>query len=95
MQKLLDQIVKNEIELLPDREHCLDGGTIMFSVKLADGQIRQMFLDRRLGSKTPDQFYADAYPDRQGSLRLGKNDILAGRVCDFLTHSQNESGLAS
>ncbi len=47
-----------------------DGGTTMFTIKDAVGKSFDIYIDHRLGTKTPGAIYLAAYPSDSHSVRV-------------------------
>ena len=83
MNQLLQQIVDGEYEISPEKQYFRDGGTIGFGIRGSDGKVQYLYLDRRMNSATPDEFYLGAYPDNADeSFCLGSCDDLVAMLND-------------
>ena len=80
MDDILQKIVEGDYVIQPNISVALDGGTISFVVKNDNDEAKEFYLDRRMRTETRDVFYGYAYPEREGSVRLGSNDALVAKV---------------
>lgn len=75
-QKRTNDFVQGNIRIVPPVQRVglgavmEDGGTTMFTVKDAAGKSFDIYIDYRLGTKTPGAVYLIAYPGESGSVRV-------------------------
>jgi len=74
--------VQNDIKIVPpvEREHDQrglleetafnDGGTKWIKITDAGGKTFDIYIDHRIGSKTPGAIYLNAYPEKTNSVRV-------------------------
>lgn len=60
------------VEKVPDRVAGVleDGGTIVHWIRDARGKEVEIYIDYRLGTKTPGAIYVGAYPGERDSVRI-------------------------
>ena len=72
---LIKDAINNKFVIHADRIAVAgDGGTIGFELVDPDGVIHQLFIDKRIGTKTRDHLYAHHYPADSQSIHLGLNE---------------------
>jgi hypothetical protein len=73
----LQNAVINKFSIPPEKIAVAgDGGTIGFELVDSEGEIHQLFIDRRIGTKTRDHLYGIHYPADSKSIYLGLNESI-------------------
>ena len=67
-----------------------DGGTLCFQLCDADGEIHEVFIDRRINTSTRDHLYAVAYPDKANTVWYGYDSRLVDTINSILTGNDSE-----
>jgi len=60
-----------------------DGGTEWIKIKDADGKHFDIFIDHRIGTKTPGVIYLIAYPGESKSVRVLEQHSFKQNIGDF------------
>ena len=84
--KQSDDFVQGPIRIVPPVERVgpdaayADGGTRRFVVKDATGMTFDIYVDNRLGTKTPGAIYLFAYPRERQSVRVENQSDFSEKV---------------
>lgn len=78
VQKSTDEFVQESIRIVPPVEKVPDhvavvledGGTTIHPIRDARGKVFEVYIDHRLGTKSPGAIYLNAYPSERDSVRV-------------------------